>query len=167
MPVPHTPTGQHRSRGRSGQGASASASPASGTASCHASPRQPLLTTRSKTPTPTKGPSIPADQYCITTAETPKRMLELIEIAKTRWLAKTEIHEILTNTTQFALRVSEAQIHLPPSGTLVLYDRATMRRFRKDGTCIHVSQCSCEVSEIYFRSARLHIWTNLLRGFRS
>ena len=64
-------------------------------------------------------------------------MHTLIAIAKTRWLAKTELHEILSNASPssgaFHLNASAQQIHLPPSGSLILYDRDVLRRFRKDG----------------------------------
>ena len=81
----------------------------------------------------TGGGPVAASNYSIATNATPPRMLELIQIAQQRWLAKTELHEILSNAAQYRLAVSHVQVLLPPSGSLVLYDKSILRRFRKDG----------------------------------
>ncbi len=60
-------------------------------------------------------------------------MLELVAVARERWLGKPELHEILVNVDAYRLNVSTVQVHLPPSGALVLYDRTALKRFRKDG----------------------------------
>ncbi|KAK7329526.1 hypothetical protein VNO77_23696 [Canavalia gladiata] len=54
-----------------------------------------------------------------------------MEEAKSRWLRSNEIHAILCNHKYFTINVKPK--HLPPSGTVVLFDRKMLRNFRKDG----------------------------------
>ncbi|KAE9594913.1 putative transcription factor CG1-CAMTA family [Lupinus albus] len=54
-----------------------------------------------------------------------------MEEAKSRWLRPNEIHAILCNNKYFTIRVKP--VHLPKSGTVVLFDRKVLRNFRKDG----------------------------------
>lgn len=54
-----------------------------------------------------------------------------MEEAKSRWLRPNEIHAILSNYKYFTIYVKP--VHLPPSGTIVLFDRKMLRNFRKDG----------------------------------
>ncbi|XP_028751757.1 calmodulin-binding transcription activator 5 isoform X2 [Neltuma alba] len=54
-----------------------------------------------------------------------------MEEAKSRWLRPNEIHAILSNYKYFTIHVKP--VHLPPSGTIVLFDRKMLRNFRKDG----------------------------------
>ncbi|XP_042476261.1 calmodulin-binding transcription activator 5-like [Macadamia integrifolia] len=51
--------------------------------------------------------------------------------ATTRWLRPNEIHAILYNHSYFNIHVKP--VSLPPSGTIVLFDRKMLRNFRKDG----------------------------------
>ncbi|PKI63681.1 hypothetical protein CRG98_015930 [Punica granatum] len=55
----------------------------------------------------------------------------IMEEAKTRWLRPNEIHAILCNYKNFTVNVKPVTI--PPSGTLVLFDRKMLRNFRRDG----------------------------------
>lgn len=55
----------------------------------------------------------------------------MMEEAKTRWLRPNEIHAILYNNNHFTISVKP--VTLPPSGTIVLFDRKMLRNFRKDG----------------------------------
>ncbi|XP_038720181.1 calmodulin-binding transcription activator 5-like isoform X2 [Tripterygium wilfordii] len=48
-----------------------------------------------------------------------------------RWLRPNEIHAILCNYKYFSVNVKP--VHLPKSGTIVLFDRRMLRNFRKDG----------------------------------
>ncbi|XP_072089740.1 calmodulin-binding transcription activator 3 isoform X4 [Arachis hypogaea] len=54
----------------------------------------------------------------------------LIE-AQRRWLRPAEICEILSNYKMFQIAPEPA--HMPPSGSLFLFDRKVLRYFRKDG----------------------------------
>ncbi|KAJ8747627.1 hypothetical protein K2173_012895 [Erythroxylum novogranatense] len=51
--------------------------------------------------------------------------------AQTRWLRPNEIQAILSNHRFFPITVKP--VHLPKSGTIVLFDRKKLRNFRKDG----------------------------------
>ncbi|CAI9118991.1 OLC1v1020638C2 [Oldenlandia corymbosa var. corymbosa] len=51
--------------------------------------------------------------------------------AKGRWLRPNEIYAILSNNKYFNVQVKP--VNLPPSGTIVLFDRKMLRNFRKDG----------------------------------
>ncbi|KAM7257277.1 hypothetical protein ACFE04_013018 [Oxalis oulophora] len=53
------------------------------------------------------------------------------EEASQRWLRPNEIHALLFNHRFFEIKVRP--LNLPPSGTLVLFDRKMLRNFRKDG----------------------------------
>lgn len=55
----------------------------------------------------------------------------IMEEARTRWLRPNEIHAILCNKSYFSISVKP--VNLPPSGTIVLFDRKMLRNFRKDG----------------------------------
>ncbi|XP_051129654.1 calmodulin-binding transcription activator 5-like isoform X2 [Andrographis paniculata] len=55
----------------------------------------------------------------------------MMEEAKARWLRPNEIHAILCNYKIFTVHVKP--VHLPKSGTIVLFDRKMLRNFRKDG----------------------------------
>ncbi|XP_037491917.1 calmodulin-binding transcription activator 5 isoform X2 [Jatropha curcas] len=55
----------------------------------------------------------------------------IMEEARTRWLRPNEIHAILCNYKYFVINVKP--VHLPKSGTIVLFDRKKLRNFRKDG----------------------------------
>ncbi|KAL4560271.1 hypothetical protein LXL04_032421 [Taraxacum kok-saghyz] len=55
----------------------------------------------------------------------------MMEEAKTRWLRPNEIHAVLYNHKHFSISVKP--LNLPPSGTIVLFDRKMLRNFRKDG----------------------------------
>ncbi|KAJ1395303.1 P-loop containing nucleoside triphosphate hydrolase [Sesbania bispinosa] len=54
-----------------------------------------------------------------------------MEEARTRWLRPNEIHAMLCNHKYFTINVKP--VHLPKSGTIVLFDRKMLRNFRKDG----------------------------------
>ncbi|XP_027339147.1 calmodulin-binding transcription activator 5-like isoform X2 [Abrus precatorius] len=54
-----------------------------------------------------------------------------MEEAKGRWLRPNEIHAILCNHKYFTINAKP--VNLPPSGTIVLFDRKMLRNFRKDG----------------------------------
>ncbi|QCE13332.1 P-loop containing nucleoside triphosphate hydrolase [Vigna unguiculata] len=54
-----------------------------------------------------------------------------MEEAKSRWLRPNEIHAILCNHKYFKIKAKP--VHLPESGTIVLFDRKMLRNFRKDG----------------------------------
>ncbi|XP_017409861.1 calmodulin-binding transcription activator 5 isoform X2 [Vigna angularis] len=54
-----------------------------------------------------------------------------MEEAKGRWLRPNEIHAILCNHKYFKIKAKP--VHLPESGTIVLFDRKMLRNFRKDG----------------------------------
>ncbi|KAL2341702.1 hypothetical protein Fmac_009642 [Flemingia macrophylla] len=54
-----------------------------------------------------------------------------MEEAKSRWLRPNEIHAILCNHKYF--KIHAKPVHLPESGTIVLFDRKMLRNFRKDG----------------------------------
>ncbi|CAJ2662426.1 unnamed protein product [Trifolium pratense] len=56
---------------------------------------------------------------------------ETLEEAKSRWLRPNEIQAILSNHKYFTIHVKP--LHLPKSGTVVLFDRKMLRNFRKDG----------------------------------
>ncbi|KAL9393544.1 hypothetical protein Peur_012829 [Populus x canadensis] len=51
--------------------------------------------------------------------------------AQNRWLRPAEIVEILSNYQRF--RIAPEPAHMPPSGSLFLFDRKVLRYFRKDG----------------------------------
>ncbi|XP_012437207.1 calmodulin-binding transcription activator 3 isoform X1 [Gossypium raimondii] len=51
--------------------------------------------------------------------------------AQHRWLRPAEICEILRNYKKF--HISSEPAHMPPSGSLFLFDRKVLRYFRKDG----------------------------------
>ncbi|GMP32689.1 hypothetical protein CsSME_00006335 [Camellia sinensis var. sinensis] len=51
--------------------------------------------------------------------------------AQHRWLRPAEICEILQNYKKF--RIAPEPAHMPPSGSLFLFDRKVLRYFRKDG----------------------------------
>ncbi|KAL6180573.1 hypothetical protein ACLB2K_047234 [Fragaria x ananassa] len=55
----------------------------------------------------------------------------IMEEAKGRWLRPKEIHALLYNYKYFTIHVKP--VNLPPSGTIVLFDRKMLRNFRKDG----------------------------------
>ncbi|XP_042517148.1 calmodulin-binding transcription activator 5 isoform X2 [Macadamia integrifolia] len=55
----------------------------------------------------------------------------IMKEATTRWLRPNEIHAILFNHNYFSIHVKP--VNLPPSGTIVLFDRKMLRNFRKDG----------------------------------
>ncbi|XP_004295103.1 PREDICTED: calmodulin-binding transcription activator 5 [Fragaria vesca subsp. vesca] len=55
----------------------------------------------------------------------------IMEEAKGRWLRPNEIHALLYNYKYFTIHVKP--VNLPPSGTIVLFDRKMLRNFRKDG----------------------------------
>ncbi|CAJ1963270.1 unnamed protein product [Sphenostylis stenocarpa] len=56
---------------------------------------------------------------------------DTMEEAKSRWLRPNEIHAILCNHKYF--KINAKPVHLPESGTIVLFDRKMLRNFRKDG----------------------------------
>ncbi|KAL9249533.1 Calmodulin-binding transcription activator 5-like protein [Drosera capensis] len=51
--------------------------------------------------------------------------------ARSRWLQPNEILAILSNSSYF--RINSKPVNLPQSGTMLLFDRKTLRNFRKDG----------------------------------
>ncbi|KAL8161974.1 hypothetical protein V2J09_013463 [Rumex salicifolius] len=51
--------------------------------------------------------------------------------AGSRWLRPNEIHAILSNYTNFTVKIKP--VNLPKSGEIVLFDRKMLRNFRKDG----------------------------------
>ncbi|KAM7280432.1 hypothetical protein ACFE04_007566 [Oxalis oulophora] len=55
----------------------------------------------------------------------------IMEEARTRWLRPNEIQAILCNHSLFEIKARP--MNLPPSGTIVLFDRKMLRNFRKDG----------------------------------
>ncbi|KAL9683910.1 hypothetical protein QQ045_021337 [Rhodiola kirilowii] len=55
----------------------------------------------------------------------------MLEEAKSRWLRPNEIHALLCNYKYFNIHAKP--LHLPKSGTVVLYDRKMLRNFRRDG----------------------------------
>ncbi|KAH7433257.1 hypothetical protein KP509_07G061900 [Ceratopteris richardii] len=56
---------------------------------------------------------------------------KLWQEANLRWLRPTEIYEVLINHSRFS--ISKEPLTLPPSGTLVLFNRKILRNFRRDG----------------------------------
>ncbi|XP_058083699.1 calmodulin-binding transcription activator 6 isoform X2 [Magnolia sinica] len=58
-------------------------------------------------------------------------VVKMKEEAASRWLRPNEIHAILCNYAHFNINVKP--VDLPPSGTIVLFDRKMLRNFRKDG----------------------------------
>ncbi|XWS29530.1 hypothetical protein CRYUN_Cryun24cG0037000 [Craigia yunnanensis] len=56
---------------------------------------------------------------------------QLLMDAQHRWLRPAEICEILKNYKKF--RIAPEPAHMPPSGSLFLFDRKVLRYFRKDG----------------------------------
>ncbi|XVF17258.1 hypothetical protein REPUB_Repub10bG0104400 [Reevesia pubescens] len=56
---------------------------------------------------------------------------QILMEAQHRWLRPAEICEILKNYKKFS--IAPAPAHLPPSGSLFLFDRKVLRYFRKDG----------------------------------
>lgn len=56
---------------------------------------------------------------------------KLWQEARSRWLRPCEIYEVLINHSGFS--ISKEPLNLPPSGTLVLFDRKLLRNFRRDG----------------------------------
>ncbi|KAL7192584.1 hypothetical protein ACSBR2_024412 [Camellia fascicularis] len=56
---------------------------------------------------------------------------EILLEAQHRWLRPAEICEILQNYKKF--RIAPEPAHMPPSGSLFLFDRKVLRYFRKDG----------------------------------
>ncbi|KAE8704926.1 Calmodulin-binding transcription activator 3 [Hibiscus syriacus] len=56
---------------------------------------------------------------------------QILMEAQHRWLRPAEICEILKNYKQF--RIAPEPAHVPPSGSLFLFDRKVLRYFRKDG----------------------------------
>ncbi|KAJ1398660.1 P-loop containing nucleoside triphosphate hydrolase, partial [Sesbania bispinosa] len=64
----------------------------------------------------------------------PSNQLDIEQIfleAQHRWLRPAEICEILGNYKKF--RISPEPEHMPPSGSLFLFDRKVLRYFRRDG----------------------------------
>ncbi|MCL7029476.1 hypothetical protein MKW94_017712 [Papaver nudicaule] len=58
---------------------------------------------------------------------------KLLEDAKTRWFRPNEVYAILCNYKCFSEIQRNTKLHLPKGGTIVLYDRKTLRNFRNDG----------------------------------
>ncbi|XP_022740214.1 calmodulin-binding transcription activator 3-like [Durio zibethinus] len=56
---------------------------------------------------------------------------QILMEAQHRWLRPAEICEILKNYKKF--RITPEPPHMPPSGSLFLFDRKVLRYFRKDG----------------------------------
>ncbi|XVE83136.1 hypothetical protein DITRI_Ditri16bG0063300 [Diplodiscus trichospermus] len=56
---------------------------------------------------------------------------QILMEAQNRWLRPAEICEILKNYKKF--RIAPEPAHMPPSGSLFLFDRKVLRYFRKDG----------------------------------
>ncbi|KAJ6740850.1 CALMODULIN-BINDING TRANSCRIPTION ACTIVATOR CAMTA [Salix purpurea] len=56
---------------------------------------------------------------------------QILVEAQHRWLRPAEICEILSNYQKFSIAPEPA--HMPPSGSLFLFDRKVLRYFRKDG----------------------------------
>ncbi|EXB29454.1 Calmodulin-binding transcription activator 3 [Morus notabilis] len=56
---------------------------------------------------------------------------QILVEAQHRWLRPAEICEILRNYKKF--RIAPEPAHMPPSGSLFLFDRKVLRYFRKDG----------------------------------
>ncbi|XP_065874066.1 calmodulin-binding transcription activator 3 [Euphorbia lathyris] len=56
---------------------------------------------------------------------------QILEEAQHRWLRPAEICEILSNHKRF--HIAPEPPHMPPSGSLFLFDRKVLRYFRKDG----------------------------------
>ncbi|KAJ6916966.1 calmodulin-binding transcription activator 3-like isoform X2 [Populus alba x Populus x berolinensis] len=56
---------------------------------------------------------------------------QILVEAQHRWLRPAEICEILSNYQRF--RIAPEPAHMPPSGSLFLFDRKVLRYFRKDG----------------------------------
>nr|UOV21268.1 calmodulin-binding transcription activator [Corchorus capsularis] len=56
---------------------------------------------------------------------------QILMEAQHRWLRPAEICEILKNYKKF--RIAPEPAHMPPSGSLFLFDRKVLRYFRKDG----------------------------------
>ncbi|KAL9329608.1 hypothetical protein ACSQ67_004611 [Phaseolus vulgaris] len=61
----------------------------------------------------------------------PLNIEQIIVEAQHRWLRPAEICAILSNYTKF--RIAPEPAHMPPSGSLFLFDRKVLRYFRKDG----------------------------------
>ncbi|KAJ7955196.1 Calmodulin-binding transcription activator [Quillaja saponaria] len=58
-------------------------------------------------------------------------VMTIMAEAGSRWLRPNEIHAILCNHKNFTIHVKP--VHLPKSGTIILFDRKKLRNFRKDG----------------------------------
>lgn len=63
----------------------------------------------------------------------PKHVVDVLTKAKLNWLKNTEIVEILGKYQCFGFQVSGQAPFRPPSGSVFLFDRKTLRFFRKDG----------------------------------
>ncbi|KAJ1291949.1 hypothetical protein BS78_02G355400 [Paspalum vaginatum] len=61
----------------------------------------------------------------------PQDIPQILLEAQNRWLRPTEICQILSNHKQF--NIAPEPPNRPPSGSLYLFDRKTLRYFRKDG----------------------------------
>eukprot|EP00897_Mesotaenium_endlicherianum_P008394 jgi/Mesen1/7583/ME000392S06841 len=53
--------------------------------------------------------------------------------ARSRWLKPTEVYDILWNFVQYDFNLNQEAPQRPPSGSLYLFDRKSVRYFRKDG----------------------------------
>ncbi len=73
--------------------------------------------------------------YCITSPTSPARTADLCRNARERWLVKTEVYELMSRVELYRLQVSDRQVVRAPSGSLVLYDSRSTKKFRADGAC--------------------------------
>eukprot|EP00941_MAST-03F_sp_MAST-3F-sp1_P002030 g2030.t1 len=69
----------------------------------------------------------------IISERTPKFIVELIEKAANSWLGKEEIHILLLNFQVFGLEILKKVPQFPGSGSVIFYNRKTLKNFRNDG----------------------------------
>ena len=68
----------------------------------------------------------------ITTAASPEYAVSLVRKARTHWLTPDEIHKILHNFRVYGLQPLSDVVERPPSGSLLLFEKSTVRNYRKD-----------------------------------
>ncbi|BDA47093.1 probable calmodulin-binding transcription activator 2 at N-terminal half [Coccomyxa sp. Obi] len=81
--------------------------------------------------------AVPAEQLGSGTAspteQLPKVLRDILTKARTSWLRNQEVVDLLTNYRTYRFRVSKEPPQKPPGGSLFLFNRKTVRFFRKDG----------------------------------
>ncbi|EIE21793.1 CG-1-domain-containing protein [Coccomyxa subellipsoidea C-169] len=81
--------------------------------------------------------AVPAEQLgsgaASSTEQLPKVLRDILTKARTSWLRNQEVVDLLTNYRSYRFRVSKEPPQKPPGGSLFLFNRKTVRFFRKDG----------------------------------